>query len=185
MNPESLIKELNQELAQRSQNLKQELAGIRSNRPTPELLEHIKLNYYDQPMTVQQLGSISIRPPRELIVQAWDVASIPAIIKGIEDAKLGVTVSRDENVVRVSIPALTVERKEQLEKLIRKNAEEVRIGVRSVRDDYNKQLKAAESEKAITEDQLFKLKEQVQKAVDAANAEIEAIVTKKLTEIES
>lgn len=185
INPESFIKQLTEQLVSRSQALKQDLAGIRSNRPTPELLENIKVNLYEQTMTIQQLAAISIRPPRDLIVQAWDKTATGAIMKAIEDAKLGVTVGNDQASITVSIPSLTAERKQQLEKLIKKNAEEVRIAVRSVRDDYNKQLKSAEGAKELTEDQAFKLKEQVQKVVNATNGEIESIVEKKLIELES
>lgn len=183
--PDALLKKIQSDLDQKVQLLSQELQGIRGTRPTPELLEHIRVSYYDQLFTVQQLASISIRPPRELTVQAWDQGSIPAVQKAIEDAKLGVSVSRDDNVIRVNIPSLTSERKEQLAKLIKKNAEETRVAVRSIRDDYNKQLKTAEGAKELTEDQFFKLKEQVQKAVDKANTDVEGIVERKLGELEA
>jgi len=185
INSDSFIKDLKSNLSARAAHLKQELAGIRSNRPTPELLENIKVNLYEQTMTIQQLGSIMIRPPRELIVQPWDKSAMPAIMKGIEDAKLGVSVSNDDTSIIVSIPSLTSERKEQLSKLIKKTAEETRIAVRSIRDERNKEIKAAESAKELTEDQAFKLKEDVQKLVNEVNGEIESIVEKKLIELEN
>ena len=119
-NPQNIIKELNELLSAKVNHLKQELQGIRGNRPSPELLEHVRANYHEQSLTIQQLASLSVRLPRDIILQTWDSASIPSIMKAIEDAKLGVSVARDENAIRVSIPALTSERKAQLNKIIGK-----------------------------------------------------------------
>jgi len=183
MDTEQIIKELEQHLKDRFEKLKIEFQGIRTNRPSPELIENVLVSYFDQKMPIKQLGSISIKPPREIVVQVWDEQVIPGITKAIEDAKLGLSVQRDEHVIRAFLPPLTDERRLEMGKLAKKMAEEARIAVRSLRDDSNKKIKAAEAEKSISEDQLFKAKEKIQAITNDGNAQIEALVEKKLEEL--
>lgn len=180
---ETITKELETGLTARLQSLKQELQGIRTNRPVPELIENISVSYFDQKMPIKQLGSIGVKPPRELTVQVWDEQVIPAVLKAIEDARLGLSVQRDEQLIRAFLPPLTDERRTELGKIIKKMAEEVRIAIRAHRDEANKKIKAAESEKTITQDQAFKTKEKIQSLIDSCNRSIEEIVDKKLEEL--
>jgi ribosome recycling factor len=185
MNQEQIIRELEDHLGERLEKLKQDLQGIRTNRPSPELVENILVPYFEQKLPIKQLGSLSIKPPREIIVQVWDEQIISSVVKAIEEAKLGLTVQRDEHVIRAFLPPLTDERRLELGKVIKKMAEEVRIGTRTLRDDSNKKIKVAESEKTITEDQLFKAKEKIQMIIDKNNQQIDQLVEKKLHELSS
>lgn len=163
--------------------LKEDLRMIRSNRPSVELLENIKVNVYDQWMTVQQLGSLSVQPPKDILITIWDKNAVGAIMKAIEDAKIGLSVSNDGNVIRASLPVLTDERKQELAKFVKKISENYRIQVRARRDEAMKKVKAAEESGEVNEDQEFKLKEKIQKQVDEANKKIEEIIEKKLAEL--
>ena len=182
---EPFLKELESALGAIVQKFTDNLRVIRSNRPSVELLEGVKVVYYDQPMQVQQLGSLSIRPPRDIEIQVWDKNAVASVVKAIEDAKMGMSVTNDGNVVRVSLPPLTDERRAEFEKLVRKMSEASRIQVRSHRDDVMKKMKAAEDEKKLSEDQAFKGKEQVQKMVDDTNKKIEAALEQKVKELKN
>ena len=180
---DQLIKNLEGETQQLFEALRQELGGIRTNRPTPQLVEDIAVSYAESRMKVKQFGSISVQPPRDIVVTVWDKAAAPAVAKAIAEAKLGMNPAVQGNVVRMSRPTLTAERREDLVKITRGIAEKAKIRVRSLRDDANKKVESAFKEKTIGEDQKFKLKKQVQESVDKANGEIEAALAKKTGEI--
>jgi len=180
---ENILKELEISLKNTAIHLKDELQAVRSNRPSVGLLEDIKVEAYGQEMQVKQLGSLSIRPPREIEVSVWDKSAVGAVAKAIEAAKAGFSVSTDGQTVRVSLPPLTDERRAELTKLVKRMSEDARISVRGERDEAMKKIKAAEESGGIGEDQAFKSKEQAQKLVDQANKEIEGHLGKKLEEL--
>lgn len=180
---EKLIKELEGEFGVIFSKIKEELNMVRSNRPSVAILENIKVNVYDQWMTVQQLGSLSVQPPKDILITIWDKNAVGAIMKAIEDAKIGLSVSNDGNVIRASLPVLTDERKQELAKLVKKISENYRIQVRARRDEAMKKVRVAEDSGEVNEDQEFKLKEKIQKQVDEANKKIEDLVEKKLSEL--
>jgi len=180
---EKFLKESEVELKALAQVLDGELKMIRSNRPSVELLEGIKVNLYEQWMTIRELGSIGLQMPRDILISVWDKTAIGAVVKAIEDAKIGLSVSSDGNVIRASLPVLTDERKVELSKLIKKNVEEMRIQVRNKRDEAMKKVKAAKDAKEVNEDQEFKVKEKLQKLVEDINGQIEKLLENKLKEI--
>ena len=177
---EQYIKQLEETFRIIVMKLGEELGVIRGNRPSVELVEHVKVNYMDQMFTVQQLGSITIQPPRDILIQVWDKNTVGPVMKAIETAKIGLSTSNDGNVIRASLPALTDERREEFTKLIKKTSENYRIQVRTKRDEVMKDMKAA----GLNKDQEFKQKEKVQEKVDEVNKEIEELVEKKLKEIQ-
>ena len=162
---------------------KDELHSLRTNRPTAKLVEDIKAEYYNEHTPIKHLASISINPPRDIVISVWDAQAVLAVIKAIEASGLGVGVSAEGTTVRVHLPELSEERRQDLVKVVKRMAEDVRIQVRRLREEMNKKVEGAEKEKKISEDQKFKLKEQVQNAVNRANQEIELAVLKKTGEI--
>jgi ribosome recycling factor len=177
------IQHLDQELTAAVAHLKNEFNGIRSNRPSLELVEDLKVVYYDQPMTVKQLGSLSISPPRDILVSVWDKAAVGPVMGAIQDAQVGLSVTNDGNTIRASLSALSGERREELTKVVKKMAEAARITVRTHRDDAMKAFKTGKEKKELSEDQEFTYREQAQKRVEKANEEIESLVTAKLQAI--
>lgn len=175
------IKQTESKLRAALDNLKNEFQTIRSGRPSPRMVEDIKVEIYGQQMPVKALGSISVVPPREINVMLWDKSGVPAVAKAIEDT-LKVVANTDGALIRINLPSLTDERKKEFEKLIRKISEETRIRVRGIREDANKEIKAEEAG-GLSEDAAFKQKESVQKAVDATNKEIESLLENKIKEI--
>jgi len=165
------------------EHLKNELAGLRTNRPTPRLIDHIKVNYLDQEMTIQQLGAITIQPPRQIVITVWDKNSAGPVASAVEAGGLGVTAAAEGALVRVTLPQINDERRQELEKVARRLAEQGRITLRSRRDEANKRIEADFNAKIVTEDQKFKLKELVQKSIDHYNAQVDDFLGKKIKEI--
>lgn len=178
------FREWEPQIAERVQAFVGELQSLRTNRPTAKLVEDIKVDSYGQQTPIKHLGSISISPPRDINVSLWDATIVNQVAKAIQDSGLGVSVSVDGTLVRITLPTLTDERRKELVKLLGKMAEETRIQIRRLREEMNKKIDAAEKEGKISEDQRFKEKERVQKVVDKANQEIELAVMKKTQEIE-
>ncbi len=176
------LKELELKSAEIIQHLKDELSGIRGGRPVSKLVEDISVDYFGQKLAIKQLGSISVVLPREIQITVWDKNIAPPIGKAVE-AALNVGTSIEGNLVRVNLPPLSEERRGELTKVVKKEAEEARIKIRALRDDILKQIKQEEEGGKITEDDKFKLKEQIQKGVDKVNEEIEKSLENKIKEI--
>lgn len=176
-------KELDSALRAVVERFLNELQGVRSNRPNPQLVEDIPVTAYDQQMTVKQMGSITIRPPRDILVTLWDASVVSVVAKAIQDGRPGLSVGNDGNTIRATLPALTDERREEFGKLAKKMAEAARIQIRTHRDDVLKKIKAAQDRKELSEDIAFKSKEAAQKVVDAANGKIESQLATKLAEL--
>ncbi len=163
---------------------KEQLAGIRGGRPNAKLVEDITVDYFDQKLNIKQLGSINILPPREIQISVWDKNAAAAVLKAIESSNLNAGSNLEGNLIRISLPPLSGERRQELIKIVKKEAEEARIKIRSMRDEINKEINRQLEEKEISEDQKFKLKEKVQQNIDKINEEIEKILENKIKEIE-
>ncbi len=178
------IKEFESKLKAIFEYLRQELSGVRTNRPNPKMIEDIRAEYFEVATPIKQLGSIAIIPPRELQISTWDPGAVAPIAKAIEAAGMGLSVSVSGNIVRVSLPVLSEERRAEVVKIAKTFTEESRIKVRGARDEANRKTDAAEKAKAISEDAKFNLKKKIQEAVDKTNKEIEALLMVKIREIE-
>lgn len=180
---EQYLKELEAALKVIQDKLHEELRAIRGSRPSVDIIAEIKVNYYDQWMTLKQLGSLSVLPPRSVQVSVWDKSAVGAVAKAIESAKVGLSVTNDGNNVIATLSQLGNERREELAKLVKKTSEGYRIQIRAKRDEAIKKLKEAETNKQASEDEVFKTKEKIQKAVDEANKKVENMVEEKLKEL--
>jgi len=163
---------------------KSQLSSIRGNRPSPKLVEDITVEYYGQKMTVKQVGAISITSPREIQISVWDKNAVNIVAKAIESSNLNVSSSVDGNVIHINLPPLSQERREELIKIVKKEGESARIGIRSHRDEAVKESKNEFEAGKITEDDKFKSKEKIQEIIDKANEEIDKILEAKIREIE-
>ncbi len=172
------LKELEQKFNNLALKFKDELSSVRTNRPTPKLVESIRAEYAGQFLAVNQLGSIGTEPPRSIIITPWNTDSAPPIVKAIEAANIGVSSVQQGNIVRVTLPELTEERRQELIKLVRKMAEETRIRMRIERDEVNK-IVNQEADK----NEKFRAKEALQKLVDKFNQEVDKVVDTKIQEI--
>ena len=146
--------------------LTQELATIRTGRATPALVEHIRVDYHGVPTPINQIASISIPEARMILIQPWDRTSVHSIGKAILKSDLGLNPTSDSNVIRIAIPPLTEERREELIKLVRKRLEETRITLRNLRREGIEKLRQAEKNKEISQDECTRATEQLQQLTD-------------------
>ena len=148
------------------ETLRREFAGLRAGRATPALLEPVRVEAYGSEVPITQVGTIGSPEPRMLTVQVWDRGLVGAVERAIRDSGLGLNPSADGQVVRVPLPILTAERRQELVKAANKYSEATRIAVRGVRRDGNDQIKALEKKSEIGEDEAKDWTDQVQKLTD-------------------
>lgn len=160
-----------------------QLQTFRTSRATPALLERIKIECYGQLMSLNQLSTISTPDARTLILQVWDKGLISDIEKAIQKSDLGLTPQTSGNIIRLNIPPLTEERRKELVKIVKKEAENSRVAIRNIRRDTNDEIKKLEKDKKISEDQTKKLMDKVQKLTDKYIEEIDKILSLKEKEI--
>jgi ribosome recycling factor len=163
--------------------LKKEFASIRTGRASLSLLDGIKIDYYGTLTPLQQLASLSIPESRQIAIQPWEPKMISEIEKAIMKSDLGLTPINDGKMIRINIPTLTEERRKQLVKIIKKNAEDSKVAVRNIRRDINEEIKKLEKEKNISEDETKKSLDEVQKLTDSYIKKIDEILSHKEKEI--
>lgn len=178
-----VVKEYQEKAKKVIDGLRHDLGGIRTSRPNAALVEDIKVNYYDRLLPLKQLGSIGIAPPREIHIQAWDAGAVTSIVKAIESSSLGLTANADGSVIRMFLPELSEERREELIKHVKRTAEEHRIQIRHTRDEANKAIQKMFDEHTLGEDQKFKSKEVIQKETEKMNETVDSLVEAKVKEI--
>lgn len=165
------------------EHLARELAGVRTGRATPTLLDSIKPEAYGTRTPLAQVANVSTEDARTLRVIPWDKTLTKAIEKAITDADLGVGTAIDDMGLRVTFPELTGERRTQLNRLVGEKVEQAKVSLRSHRTDAMKEIEAAEKEGGMGKDEAKRLKEEVQKLIDAGTEALIALAKKKETEI--
>ena len=154
--------------------LARELSSIRTGRATTNLVEHIKIDYSGVSTPLNHLAGITVPGARYLIIQPWDKNVLPSIEKAILKSDLGLTPSNDGNVIRLNIPPLSEERRQDLIKLVHKRVEDGRIAIRNIRRDAMEELRKLEKNKEISQDELKRSLDQLQKLTDAFIAKADA-----------
>lgn len=165
---ETIITETRQKIAGALEALRVDLATVRTGRANPGLIENLQIEVYGSRMPLKQLGAIAVPDPRLLTVLVWDPSCVPAIEKGILQANVGLNPNTDGTLIRLSVPPLSQERREQLIKLVSQKLELSRIQIRQVRQDAIKSIDQTVS----SEDERQRLEKQVQQEVDKAMDDI-------------
>lgn len=163
--------------------LREELAKLRTGRANPAIIEDLKVDYYDTPTPIKQLGNITVPEPRQLLIIPWDKATLQPLEKAIRDSGLGFNPANEGDKIRLSIPPLNEERRKELTKISSKIAEEARVKIRSLREDFLKGVKKLEEDGKIREDERFRKQEELQKLVDEYNNKIKELAEAKEKEI--
>ena len=163
--------------------LKEELNTVRAGRANPALLDQIKVDYYGSPSPLKNISNISVPDPRTLMISPFDPKSIHDIEKAINVANLGINPSNDGKVIRLVIPPVTEERRKELIKVVKKFGEDAKVAIRNERRDANDELKKQEKGGELTEDDLKKALDDVQKLTDKTIKDIDGIVADKEKEI--
>ena len=160
-----------------------DLARVRTGRPSPALIEHVKVPYHGSDIALNQLATIGVADARTLSVSPWEKAVIPAVEKAILSADLGFNPVTAGDVIRVPVPPLTEERRRDLIRVVRQDAETARVAIRNIRRDANQMLKDLLKEKEITEDEDHRGAGRIQTATDRFVARIDELLKKKEVEL--
>ena len=160
-----------------------ELATLRTGRASPVLVEHLHVDYYGAQTSLNQLAAISVPEARLLVIQPWDRQALGSIEKAIQKSDLGINPTNDGTVIRLAFPQLTQERRQQLAKTVRKKVEDGRVALRNVRREAQEALRAMERRKEISEDELKRASEQLQKLLDSYIVKMEQLGKAKETEL--
>ncbi|GAB2722140.1 ribosome recycling factor [Paenibacillus thermoaerophilus] len=180
--PQSIKKNAEERMDKAIGALKRDLSSLRAGRATPALLDRVEAEYYGTMTPVSQMASITTPDARTLIIQPWDKSSLGAIEKAIMKSDIGLTPTNDGNVIRLSIPPLTEERRADLVKLTRKYGEEAKVAIRNIRRDAIEQIKKLEKN-GVSEDESRRHQEDIQKFTDRAVADVEKVLAAKEKEI--
>ncbi len=164
---------------------RKEFQNIRTGRASIALVEGIVVDYYNTPTPLKGLGNISTPDPRTIAITPWDVTVIPEIEKAILKSDLGLTPINDGKILRINMPPLTEERREELTKVIRRVAEEGRVAVRAARHEAIEQIKKLEKTKLVAEDESHSSQKEIQKMTDKFIAEVDSALKQKESEIHS
>jgi len=170
-----ILHDIEEKMRKSIEVLKKELATIRTGHATPSLIEHIKVEYAGIPTPLNQIASISAPGARLLVIQPWDRGSLQGIEKAILKSDLGLNPSSDGSVIRINIPPLTEERRQELIRVVRKRVEEGRIAIRNLRHEAMNKLKELEKNKDISQDEHKRILNQLQKLTDSFIADSDQI----------
>ncbi len=178
-----VIEQLKEKMENSVEAFKRELVRIRTGRASLSLLDGIKVDAYGSMLPIDQVGTLTIPESSMIAVKPWDPQMLPAIEKAILASDLGLTPANDGNVIRLSIPPLTEERRRELVKQVKKLAEEHKVAIRNIRREANDTLKKQKKNKEIAEDDMYRLQEEAQKETDRFVKEIDEIAATKEKEV--
>ncbi len=163
--------------------LRADLRTIRTGRASPALLERVMVNYYGQSTPLNQLAVISAPEPSLLVVRPYDPESLEEVERGILKSDVGLTPSNDGRIIRLPIPRLTEERRQELAKMVRQRVEEGKVALRNIRRDGLEDLREFEREKLISEDEFYRGKDELQDLIESYTEKMEEMSTRKQREI--
>ncbi|MCQ2092496.1 MAG: ribosome recycling factor [Fibrobacter sp.] len=169
-----------EKMAKAVEATEREFTKIRAGQASPAILNDIRIDYYGTPTPISQVAKVSVPEPRMLLVAPWEKQLVDLIEKAIYAANIGLTPMKDGNSIRVSLPILTTERRQELAKIARKHAEDGRVAIRNIRRDANDAIK---KDKEMPEDEAKKQQDEIQKATDKAIAQIDALLAAKEADI--
>ena len=166
MDAKTIIRETEEKIKKTLHAGYQPFSSIRTGRANSGMVENLRVDYYGTQTPLKQMANITVPEPRLIVISPWDVSALKSIEKAIGESDLGIAPVIDGKMVRLNVPALTRERREELVKIVHKLAEEGRVSLRSVRREANEKMKALEKDKTVTEDESFKAQTEIQKLTD-------------------
>lgn len=183
MNVKDLKKDVESKMKKALESVEREFREVRTGRAHPGLIEGLHVDYYGALTLLKQIASISIPDPKTVVIQPWDPSAIQAIEKAILASKLGVMPVVDGKIVRLSIPPLSTERREELKKTVKQMAEHGRVSLRTIRREANERIKKLQDAKTISEDEGFRAQEEIQKLIDKYIKDVDSVLEKKGQEL--
>lgn len=183
MSQEEILKATKEKMEKTIDAVKRDFSTIRTGRASASILDNIKVEYYGTELPLNQVATISTPEAQLIVIQPWDKNALKPITTGINKSGLGLVPNSDGEVIRLNIPALTQERRKELDKAVKKKAEDGRVAIRNLRREANHGLDQLEKEKDLSEDQAKKTKDKVQKLTDDFIKKIDEILSHKEKEI--
>ncbi len=180
-----MIVETDGKMKKALESVSREFAEVRTGRAHPGLIEGMHIDYYGTPTMLKQIAAISVPDAQSILIQPWDVSAIVEIEKTILKSSLGITPSNDGKIIRLSIPPLSKERRQEMAKVVKDMAENGRVSLRSIRREANDKFKKLHADAKISEDDNFKGQEEMQKLTDKYIKEIDKILESKNKELAS
>ena len=180
---EKMLKEMRSKMDKTVEHYQNEFAKIRTGKASPALVESLNVQYYGKPTRLREIAGITTPEPRTIIIQPWDPTVVGDVVKAINISGLGITPISDGKIIRLPIPELDEERRKDLDKMVKKLAEEGRVALRNIRRETNDELKRLQKEGKITEDDLYRNEDDVQKMTDERIEKIDELLSHKEKEI--
>lgn len=178
-----IVKDVDHKMKKALESVTREFSEVRTGRAHPGLIEGMHIDYYGTPTMIKTIASISIPDPKTVIIQPWDANALVEIEKAINNSKLGVSPVIDGKLVRLNIPPLSKERREELVKVVKEMAEHGRISLRTIRREANERIKKVQAESKVSEDESFRGQEEVQKLTDKYIKDVDHILEEKNKEL--
>ena len=180
---EDVVSDLKQRIDKTLEDLKRDLSKVRTGRASTHILEGIRVDYYGTPTPLSGVANLNTPEPRLITIKPWDKGTLKDIEKAIREANIGLNPMNDGEFIRLPFPPLTEERRRDIAKQVKSKGEEHKVAIRNVRRDANEMLKELLKDKSITEDDLKRATERVQKETDAGVLKVDEIVAKKEKEV--
>ncbi len=180
---DALFKDAEERMKHAIDHLKQDLAGYRTGRANPAMVERLMVDYYGTPTPLQNIAAITVPEPRQLLIQPWDQTAVSAIEKAIQKSDLGVNPVSDGRTLRITLPPLTEERRKELIKQVHKRAEEGRVAIRNIRRDLLEHLRQMQKNKLMSEDDLKRYEQQAEKLTHKYIEQIDKVQEAKDAEL--
>ncbi|MGV3655260.1 MAG: ribosome recycling factor [Noviherbaspirillum sp.] len=176
-------KNTEQKMRKSIETLKADLAKVRTGRAHTGILDHVQVDYYGTPTQISQVANITLMDARTIAVQPWEKKMVAAIEKAIRDSDLGLNPSTQGDLIRVPTPPLTEERRKDMVKLVKNEAEDAKVAIRNIRREANENLKKMVKDKACSEDEERRAQDEVQKLTDKFVTEVDKLVVDKEKDI--
>ncbi len=180
---EKVVSELKTRIDRTLDDLRREVGKIRTGRANLSVLDSVRVNYYGTPTPLTGVASLSVPEPRLITIKPWDKGLIKEIERGLKEANLGINPMNDGEIIRLPIPPLTEERRKEIAKQVRSKGEEHKVAIRNERRDANEKLKELLKKKSISEDDLKRASDKVQKETDQGIARVDEVLQKKEKEV--
>lgn len=178
-----VLKDAEDEMKKAIEATKREFSELRSGRANPKMVEGIRVNYYGTPTLLKEIATIGVPEARLIVISPWDPSSLKEIEKAILQSDLGITPMTDGKIIRLIVPALSEERRQELIKVVKKVSEEGKVSIRTIRQNIKDKIKHLEKDKKISEDDRFLSEEELQKLTDKNIADIDKLLVDKEKEL--
>lgn len=174
MDQDEILLDAEERMEKAVEHLASSLKGIRTGRANPGLVDSVRVNYYGSPTPLKQIANVSVPEPQQIMIRPFDVSSLDEISRAIQNSDLGMAPNNDGRVIRLNVPPLSTERRQQLVHRVKELAEEARVSIRNIRRDANKHADQAEKDKTMTEDDRDRTKDKVQELTRRFEGQVNA-----------